>query len=76
MGKKASTLEKPVSAKPKIKLKSAGKARPDKQTPTVKFVSEETIRIRAHQKWEAAGKPDGDGLWFWVEAEQEISQGN
>jgi hypothetical protein len=35
---------------------------------------EEAIRLSAYQKWEAAGKPDGDGVNFWLEAEQELSQ--
>ena len=36
-------------------------------------VSEEAIRLCAYQRWEAAGKPGGDGLKFWLEAEQELS---
>ena len=30
----------------------------------------EGIRICAYRKWEAAGKPTGDGVQFWLEAEQ------
>lgn len=40
-----------------------------------KLVSDEDIRLCAYQKWEAAGKPAGDGLQFWVEAEQDLVQG-
>jgi len=36
--------------------------------------SDEAIRLRAYQKWENAGKPDGDGVDFWLEAERELSQ--
>lgn len=75
MWKRAATLAKAVSAKPKIKLKSAVASGPGDQAQAVKFVPEETIRLRAHQKWEAAGKPDGDGVQFWREAEREVSQG-
>jgi Protein of unknown function (DUF2934) len=32
----------------------------------------EDIRLCAFQKWEAAGKPSGDGVPFWLEAEQEL----
>ena len=39
-----------------------------------KLVSDEDIRICAYQKWEAAGKPTGDGVQFWLEAEQELVQ--
>jgi len=28
----------------------------------------------ARQKWEAAGRPDGDSSRFWIEAEQELLQ--
>ena len=28
----------------------------------------------ARQKWEAAGRPDGDSSRFWLEAEQELLQ--
>jgi hypothetical protein len=30
------------------------------------------IRLCAYQKWEEAGKPSGDGIEFWLEAEQEL----
>jgi len=39
------------------------------------LVSAEDIRLRAYQKWESAGKPIGDGIPFWLEAEQELVQG-
>jgi hypothetical protein len=32
------------------------------------------IRDLARKKWEAAGKPPGDGARFWLEAEQAIRQ--
>jgi hypothetical protein len=35
-------------------------------------VREQRVRARAHELWEAAGKPDGDDLRFWHEAEAEI----
>jgi hypothetical protein len=34
--------------------------------------AEDEIRRCAYQKWEAAGCPDGDGVHFWLEAEQEL----
>jgi hypothetical protein len=40
-----------------------------------KLVSDEDIRLCAYQKWEAAGKPAGDGVQFWLEAEQELVEG-
>jgi carbon storage regulator len=32
------------------------------------------IRRCAYRKWDAAGKPRGDGVNFWLEAERELSQ--
>jgi hypothetical protein len=34
--------------------------------------SEDDIRPRAHEKWEAANRPAGDDLRFWYAAEQEL----
>jgi hypothetical protein len=34
--------------------------------------TEEDIRLRAYFKWEAAGSPIGDGVFFWLEAEKEL----
>jgi len=39
------------------------------------LVSAEHIRLCAYRKWESAGKPTGDGISFWLEAEQELLQG-
>jgi len=39
---------------------------PDKMSPA------EAIRLRAYEKWEVAGKPLGDGVRFWLEAEREL----
>lgn len=33
---------------------------------------EEAIRVRAYQLWERAGRPQGDGISFWMEAEAEL----
>jgi hypothetical protein len=38
-------------------------------------MSEEAIRVCAYQLWEAAGKPDSNGIRFWLEAEKELTQG-
>lgn len=35
--------------------------------------SQEAIRIRAYERWESAGRPEGDSLRFWIEAERELS---
>lgn len=33
---------------------------------------DEAIRALAFSKWEAAGRPAGDGFEFWLEAEREV----
>lgn len=30
------------------------------------------VRQLAYRKWEEAGRPDGDGAEFWLEAEREL----
>jgi hypothetical protein len=36
--------------------------------------TQDEIRTRAYQKWEAAGRPDGESVLFWLEAEQELKR--
>jgi len=36
--------------------------------------AEESIRVRAYERWEFAGRPASDGIQFWLEAEQELTQ--
>lgn len=40
-----------------------------------KRVSDEAVRQRAYQKWEAAGKPKGADMRFWLEAKKELYDG-
>jgi len=35
-------------------------------------VSADDVRLCAYRKWESAGRPLGDGLEFWLKAEQEL----
>lgn len=37
-------------------------------------VCEDKVRERAYLKWEAAGSPSGDGVQFWLEAEEEVAK--
>jgi len=39
-----------------------------------KCVLPSDIRVRAYQLWEAAGRPPGNGVHFWFEAEKELGQ--
>jgi hypothetical protein len=36
--------------------------------------TEDEIRVLAYHKWALAGKPQGDGAGFWLEAERELRQ--
>jgi hypothetical protein len=42
--------------------------------PARQPLSADEIRVCAYLRWEAAGKPPGDGAQFWLEAEQELLQ--
>ncbi|MCA9087080.1 MAG: DUF2934 domain-containing protein [Planctomycetaceae bacterium] len=57
---------------------------PQVDTPEVKIFAEaessesppasvDDIRLCAYQKWEDAGRPECDGVDFWLEAESELS---
>ena len=49
-------------------------ASPKAQVRTPPF--EEAVRIGAYLRWDAAGRPGGDGVSFWLEAEQELRSGD
>lgn len=36
-------------------------------------VTSELIRLRAHELWEENGKPESDGIEFWLKAERELT---
>lgn len=38
------------------------------------LVTEEKIRERAYLLWEEAGRPDGSGENFWLQAEKQIEE--
>lgn len=56
---------RPADAADTVKL---GARTPPRQGPT-----EDEIRVRAHALWEQAGRPEGDGVQFWLEAERELT---
>jgi len=70
---KHATLAHPDPGNPTSPTKAAGAS--GENEPNGKVVSDEDIRLCAYQKWEAAGKPAGDGVQFWLEAEQELVEG-
>jgi len=65
---KHASLEHSGSGKPTTPTKATVASSDD----SGKVASDQDIRLCAYQKWEAAGKPTGDGVQFWLEAEQEL----
>ena len=59
----ARTGEKPMDGRP-ITPAMAGR----------QPVSMDEVRLRAYLRWEAAGRPPGDGVRFWLDAERELRQ--
>jgi Protein of unknown function (DUF2934) len=69
---KHSTMTRAAPGEPTTSTKAAVGSRDNERR--VKSVSDEDMRLCAYRKWEAAGKPTGDGVQFWLEAEQEQVQ--
>lgn len=69
---KTATLAQSTPVTPPSQPTAVRGPSPDGQVPTATSVCEEAIRLRAFQKWEAAGKPQGNGVQFWLEAEQQL----
>jgi len=38
------------------------------------YPTDEQIKIRAHELWEQAGKPDGRDIEFWLLAERDLQE--
>jgi hypothetical protein len=66
MATKVAKSAKTVAAKAAMRTKEH--AAIDAKTINI----EEQIRRLAYQKWEAAGRPHGDGVCYWFEAEREL----
>ena len=56
----------PAEAADRVRLNSS-------KTPGRPAPLDEQIRARAYFLWEHAGRPDGDGVQFWLEAERELT---
>ena len=56
-----------------VTLLNAAVATADKAFISALSVRED-IRLRAFYKWSAAGRPGGDGVHFWLEAERELAE--
>lgn len=72
MSTKTATLANRGSANAGSEPRAVAATRPGEHAPGRKSAPEEAIRLRAYQKWEVAGKPPGDGIQFWLDAENEL----
>jgi hypothetical protein len=59
----AKVIEKPKPEAPMSKVVAASPR-----------LTVDDIRMCAYFRWETAGKPPGDGVIFWLEAERELFQ--
>jgi len=73
MGKKVATSAKRKSASPTSETRPTVASLLAEPSRNGQPVSEEAIRMCAYRKWESAGKPGGDGVHFWLEAERELA---
>jgi len=64
----------PPTTKSPQKPKLAALTEPAQITHEAKPADEDSIRHGAYLRWEAAGRPDGDGLCFWLDSEQELQR--
>jgi len=46
------------------------RSKPGKLEP----ISEHEIRLRAYRNWESAGRPNCDGVQFWLAAQHELEE--
>jgi hypothetical protein len=69
---KTAPLAAPALATPTKESKAAGIPGLDEQVQNAQPKSQEAVRLHAFWKWQLAGKPDGDAVKFWLEAEQEL----
>jgi hypothetical protein len=77
MRNQSATLPNPAPTKSVTQPKTTSRSSaPQTALPPQKqqAAPEEVVRLRAYQKWEGAGRPIGDSLRFWFEAERELSQ--
>ncbi len=74
MARETAILTKPAVTELTTTSKGTAAPAPAVAMPGGKTISDEAIRLNAYLKWEAAGRPVGDGVDFWLEAERELRQ--
>jgi hypothetical protein len=76
MRKKVTVTAQPAPPASGGEPKPAAPAAPAKPAPKPRPPSEAEIQLRAYLKWEAAGRPGGDGVNFRLAAEPELHLGD
>ena len=71
MTRHMATAAKRETAHPARKPRHVEPAAPTISAPCQQASADE-VRRRAYLLWEAAGQPPGDGVQFWLEAEQQL----
>lgn len=71
----AQVVKAPNPATGQFAAKAAGVKPVVPRAPGRPSVSRTEIRLFAYEKWIAAGQPPGDGVQFWLEAEQQLMNG-
>jgi len=74
MSIQTANLAKPAATELAPKSKKAAAPGPASKPLNVKSAGDQAIRVGAYLRWEAAGKPEGDGVNFWLEAEKDLFQ--
>ena len=80
--KKVVNSKTPVAAAPQAEINRAEINRAEIKKAEINRAEistsppEETVRIGAYMRWDAAGRPGGDGVRFWLEAEQDLLAGD
>jgi hypothetical protein len=74
MRHKTAILRHPASARATSVPQSAVAPAAGSPVQKGKPLAEEAIRRRAYLKWKVAGKPAGQEVRLWLEAEQELRQ--
>ena len=73
--RKVVKAKKAAPAKTPRKRKSPVKSVHEEPVQNGQVVTDDAIQRRAYERWEAAGRPPGDDIRFWVEAKEELTAG-
>jgi len=73
---KAAAMSEPLLPRGNGSAVKAAHANDALTTGRPRWIYLNDIRELAYGKWESAGRPAGDSVRFWLEAERELLRGN